>query len=81
MATLVGVYENDSCETISKIETVNGTVLIESFINSNDDMEYSIYGCDDGGVLELDQTDSVEELNELYKTSLKSFIETEFKVN
>ena len=73
MADIQDVYKNKDGGRITKIINENDEViLVESFINSNEELEYNTFKQDDGGIVELvDEED--EESNE--KISLKKLYE------
>lgn len=73
MAEIQEVYKNKDGGRITKILNDNDeVVLVESFINSNQELEYTTFKEDDGGTVEL-ISDEDEEQNE--KISLKKLYE------
>jgi len=82
MAKIVNVYTNEDGETITKIEGITGTVLVESFLNSNSDLEYSSYIHDDGGIVNIETNElSKESIVVKYKETLNDLLCESFDIN
>ena len=81
MADIVDVYKNKDGGKITKIINENDEViLVESFINSNEELEYNTYKLDDGGTVELVNEEDEEptekiSLKKLYEEALINLLE------
>ncbi len=81
MADIVDVYKNKDGGRITKVINENDEViLVESFINSNEELEYNNYKVDDGGVVELVDVEDEEptekiSLKKLYDEALINLLE------
>ena len=81
MADIQEVYKNKDGGKITKIINENDeVVLVESFINSNQELEYNTYKLDDGGTVELvndEDEESTEKisLKKLYEEALTNLLE------
>jgi hypothetical protein len=83
MADIEEVYKNKDGGKITKIINENDEViLVESFINSNEELEYNTYKQEDGGVIELiseddESSDSNEKISikKLYEEALANLLE------
>lgn len=81
MADIQDVYKNKDGGKITKIINENDEViLVESFINSNEELEYNTYKLDDGGTVELvndEDEESTEKisLKKLYEEALTNLLE------
>ena len=75
MANVETIFSDINNGTITKVDDINGTMLIESFINSNGDLEYSTYTHKDGGIIELDSDNStVSEIIKMQNDALNKII-------
>lgn len=81
MAEIQDVYKNKDGGKITKIINDNDEiVLVESFINSNDELEYTTFKEDDGGTIELineedDDTGDKISIKKLYEEALTNLLE------
>ena len=63
---------------IHKVDAVNGTVLVEGFINSNNDLEYTKYHSDDGGIVDLKTVDmNTTHIHKLFVKTLAELVYSE----
>ncbi len=81
MAEIQEVYKNKDGGKITKILNDNDEiVLVESFINSNQELEYTTFKQDDGGIVELineedEETDEKISIKKLYEEALTNLLE------
>ena len=81
MAEIQEVYKNKDGGKITKILNDNDEiVLVESFINSNQELEYTTFKEDDGGTVELINEEDEEEgekisIKKLYEEALTNLLE------
>lgn len=81
MAEIQEVYKNKDGGKITKILNDNDEiVLVESFINSNQELEYTTFKQDDGGIIELineedEETDEKISIKKLYEEALTNLLE------
>lgn len=83
MADIEDVYKNKDGGRITKIVNENDeTILVESFINSNEELEYNTYKFEDGGNIELlsedeetTETDEKISIKKLYEEALTNLLE------
>ena len=81
MAEIQEVYKNKDGGKITKILNDNDEiVLVESFINSNQELEYTTFKEDDGGIVELINEEDEEEgekisIKKLYEEALTNLLE------
>lgn len=72
------VYTNEDGEHITKVEDVNGVVLVESFLNSEENLEYTTYIQNDGGIIDIDTNKLDDEgIKSKYQQMLKELIEND----
>lgn len=81
MADIESIYKDKDGGRITKVVNENDeTILIESFINSNNELEYNVYEHKDGGTVELVNEDSEEDsdnkisIKKLYEEALENLI-------
>ena len=81
MAEIQEVYKNKDGGKITKILNDNDEiVLVESFINSNQELEYTTFKQDDGGIVELinEEDEEIDEkisIKKLYEEALTNLLE------
>jgi len=50
---VIDTFKNESGDIITKLEDVNGTILVESFMDSEESLGYTSYVPDDGGGIKV----------------------------